>query len=99
MYTGDSSPSQVRVDDDLVAAKRLDDLLLYAAMDGAGGVAAVGDAVSVLLGHSSIKVTQKHYDPWVKRRQAQLEEDGSINWDSDPLATLQERPKVVSIKR
>jgi site-specific recombinase XerD len=29
--------------------------------------------VSVLLGHQSIKVTEKHYSPWVKARQDQLE--------------------------
>ena len=29
--------------------------------------------VSILLGHSSIKITEKHYAPWVKARQAQLE--------------------------
>ncbi len=31
------------------------------------------DQVSVLLGHASVKVTEKHYAPWVKARQAQLE--------------------------
>src|SRR5439155_246730 len=29
--------------------------------------------VSVLLGHSSVKVTEKHYGPWVKSRQDRLE--------------------------
>jgi integrase len=27
------------------------------------------DRVTVLLGHSSIKVTEKHYSPWVRARQ------------------------------
>jgi integrase/recombinase XerD len=31
------------------------------------------EQVSVLLGHQSIKVTEKHYSPWVKARQVQLE--------------------------
>jgi hypothetical protein len=31
-----------------------------------------GDLVSVLLGHRSIKMTEKHYLPWVKARQDQL---------------------------
>jgi integrase/recombinase XerD len=31
------------------------------------------DQVSILLGHRSIKVTEKHYSPWVKARQQQLE--------------------------
>jgi integrase/recombinase XerD len=31
------------------------------------------EQVSVLLGHQSIKVTEKHYSPWVRARQDQLE--------------------------
>jgi integrase len=31
------------------------------------------EQVSILLGHSSVKVTEKHYSPWVKSRQQQLE--------------------------
>jgi integrase len=31
------------------------------------------DQVSMLLGHSSVKVTEKHYSPWVAARQQQLE--------------------------
>jgi integrase len=31
------------------------------------------DQVAVLLGHSSVKITAKHYSPWVKARQEQLE--------------------------
>lgn len=40
------------------------------------------DVVSVLLGHSSIKVTEKHYAPWVKARQEQLEHHVMKTWDS-----------------
>lgn len=32
----------------------------------------IGD-VSILLGHSSIKITEKHYAPWVRERQDRLE--------------------------
>jgi integrase/recombinase XerD len=32
------------------------------------------DQVSVLLGHSSIKTTERHYAPWVRARQEQLEQ-------------------------
>lgn len=39
------------------------------------------DLVSVLLGHSSIKVTEKHYSPWVRARQEQLEESVKKAWD------------------
>lgn len=38
------------------------------------------DQVSVLLGHSSIKVTEKHYAPWVKTRQDQLEDAVRRTW-------------------
>jgi integrase/recombinase XerD len=31
------------------------------------------DQVSILLGHSSVKITEKHYAPWVLARQQQLE--------------------------
>ena len=39
------------------------------------------DRVSVLLGHSSIKVTEKHYSPWVRARQEQLEADVRRTWN------------------
>ena len=38
------------------------------------------DRVSVLLGHSSIKVTGKHHSPWVRARQEQLEADVRRTW-------------------
>ena len=31
------------------------------------------ETVSILLGHSSVKITEKHYAPWVKQRQQLLE--------------------------
>ncbi len=31
------------------------------------------DQVSMLLGHASVKITERHYAPWVKARQQQLE--------------------------
>jgi len=40
------------------------------------------ERVSILLGHSSIKVTEKYYSPWVKSRQAQLEADVRKTWHS-----------------
>ena len=33
--------------------------------------------VSILLGHSSVTVTQRYYSPWVQARQAQLEAAGA----------------------
>lgn len=39
------------------------------------------DRVSMLLGHSSIRVTEKHYSPWVRARQEQLEADVRRTWE------------------
>ena len=38
------------------------------------------DRVSMVLGHSSIKVTEKHYSPRVRARQEQLEADVRRTW-------------------
>jgi len=38
------------------------------------------DRLSALLGHSSIKVTEKHYARWVRARQEQLEADVRRTW-------------------
>lgn len=43
------------------------------------------ERVSILLGHSSVKVTEKHYSPWVRARQEQLEADVRRTWDEDQL--------------
>ena len=40
--------------------------------------------VSILLGHSSVKVTERHYSPWVKARQEQLEADVRLTWAPTP---------------
>lgn len=50
-------------------------------------LAGVGmEQVSVLLGHSSIRVTERHYAPWVRARQQQLEADLERAWARDPVA-------------
>jgi integrase/recombinase XerD len=38
------------------------------------------DQVSLLLGHSSVKVTEKHYSPFVRARQEQLENSVKLSW-------------------
>jgi integrase/recombinase XerD len=43
------------------------------------------DRVSILLGHSSVKITERHYAPWVLARQVQLEADLERVWEKDPL--------------
>ena len=43
------------------------------------------ERVSILLGHQSVKVTEKHYSPWVAARQEQLEADVRRTWSEDLL--------------
>jgi integrase/recombinase XerD len=38
------------------------------------------ERVSILLGHQSVRITEKHYAPWVKARQEQLEADVRRTW-------------------
>lgn len=42
------------------------------------------ERVAILLGHQSIKITEKHYAPWVRSRQAQLEADLAAAWRLEP---------------
>lgn len=44
------------------------------------------ERVSVLLGHQSIRVTEKHYAPWVRARQEQLEADVRRTWPLAPAS-------------
>ena len=43
------------------------------------------ERVSVLLGHKSVRITEKHYSHWVRARQEQLEADLVKTWESDPV--------------
>ena len=54
------------------------------------------DRVSVLLGHQSIRVTEKHYAPWTQSRQDQIEADLARVWSQDPVALLETKgtPRV-----
>ncbi len=54
------------------------------------------ERVSMLLGHSSVKITEKHYAPWVLARQEQLEADVMKTWgrDSLVLASTKGTPEV-----
>ena len=47
------------------------------------------ERVSVLLGHQSVRITERHYSPWVRSRQEQLEQDLQRAWSQDPLALMQ----------
>ncbi len=41
--------------------------------------------MSILLGHQSVRITEKHYAPWVRSRQEQLEADLTNAWKNDPV--------------
>jgi hypothetical protein len=47
------------------------------------------ERVSILLGHSSVKITEKHYSPWIRERQEQAEADVRRTWEQDPVALLE----------
>ncbi len=47
------------------------------------------ERVSILLGHQSVRITEKHYAPWVRSRQEQLEADLASAWRCDPLIVLE----------
>ena len=42
------------------------------------------ERVSILLGHQSVRITEKHYNPWVRSRQEQLEADVRLAWTKEP---------------
>jgi hypothetical protein len=46
------------------------------------------EQVAVALGRSNIKVTQDHYNPWVRDRKLQLEADLQRAWNRDPIVLL-----------
>jgi len=59
------------------------------------------ERVSMLLGHSSIKTTEKHYNPWIRARQEQLEADVRGSWGADAgvLAATKGTPRVHGQRR
>ena len=42
------------------------------------------ERVSILLGHQSVRITEKHYAPRVRARQEQLEADVRRTWAEAP---------------
>src|ERR1700674_482697 len=56
------------------------------------------DRVSLVLGHSSVKVTEKHYAPFVKERQQQLEMYARMAWEDSVVdaADIESRTPLVS---
>jgi integrase len=58
------------------------------------------EQVSILLGHKSVKITEKHYAPWVKARQEQLAANVRKAWsalDNGRESSTSKSPKRVKI--
>ncbi len=47
------------------------------------------ERVAVLLGHQSVKVTEKYYSAWTASRQRQVEDDLKSAWVRDPIVVLE----------
>ena len=64
------------------------------------------ERVAILLGHQSVKVTEKYYAAWTASRQRQIEADLQLAWDRDPIVLLEtkgtprytEKPKPSTAK-
>jgi site-specific recombinase XerD len=55
------------------------------------------ERVSILLGHQSVRITEKHYNPWVRSRQEQLEADVARTWEHDPV--LNPKTQLATVKK
>jgi integrase/recombinase XerD len=55
------------------------------------------ERVSIFLGHASVRITEKHYNPWNRARQEQAEADVKRSWTNDPLVLLETKgtPEVL----
>jgi integrase/recombinase XerD len=89
--TGNAKPQTARAN----CSRYLDSLFSGAKIDGAHShrfrdtfavelllAGATLETVSILLGHSSVKVTEKHYKPWVRALQRKLEEEVRRAWNA-----------------
>jgi hypothetical protein len=47
------------------------------------------ERVSILLGHTSVKITERHDSPRIRKRQEQAEADVRRTWIQDPIALLE----------
>jgi integrase/recombinase XerD len=60
------------------------------------------DQVSMLLGHASVKITEKHYSPWVNARQDQLAASVRNAWGPlgaiPPKSPQRSRAKLVLLQ-
>jgi integrase/recombinase XerD len=47
------------------------------------------ERVSIFLGHASVRITEKHYNPWNRARQEQAELDVTRSWATDALVLME----------
>jgi integrase len=57
------------------------------------------ERLSMLLGHQSIRITEKHYAPWTRSRQEQIESDLTAAWKTDPMLSKKAGTKGVQIQK
>jgi integrase/recombinase XerD len=59
------------------------------------------ERVSVLLGHQSTRVTEKHCNPWVRSRQEQLEANLERAWRRDSLVLVEAKvtPRLRGLRK
>jgi integrase len=46
------------------------------------------ERISILLGHHSIEITERHYSPWIRERQEQAEAEVRRRWAQDPVVSF-----------
>jgi integrase/recombinase XerD len=49
------------------------------------------ERVSILLGHQSVRVTERYYAAWTESRQRQVEADLQRAWERDPIVLLEQK--------
>lgn len=49
------------------------------------------ERVSILLGHQSVRITERYYAAWTDSRQRQVEADSKRAWEHDPIVLLEAR--------
>jgi hypothetical protein len=59
-----------------------------------GKLLPIKSAPGKLRGHSSVKVTEKHYAPRIRERQEQAEADVRRTWARDRVVLMQEKAEA-----
>jgi integrase len=47
------------------------------------------ERISAPLGDQSVRITERHYSPWVRSREEQLESELRHTWEQDPLVLME----------